>query len=226
MVEASADPCDSMTREQIKEHLLNIAERHIAESPSYRQLRSDPAIELDVRMSQEAGVHLTVVKMKGRGLKVEDVAAFWDPEVFATNMKVLDPILTCTRLPNDMGEHCYALYQHIKTPVIVSNRCNFLAIYHIHLPNGGMIHLATSKGTKHLEQEHAQRIGKDVLGHTVMTYTKVEPCEDGSGIQITSVFCVDPAGSLPDFIKEKIAKENSASSEKMVAHLRKQKGLK
>ena len=68
-------------------------------------------------------------------------------------------------------------------------------------------------------------IAKDVLCHSVIIYQKVEPCEDGSGCKMTAVFCVDTAGSLPDFIKKKIAEENAKGPEKLIKNLRKKKGL-
>ena len=120
---------------------------------------------------------------------------------------------------------CYAMYQHIKTPMIVSNRCTFVAVYNIDLPNGGMISLSTSKGMKAIEQANVALQKKDVLSHTVLTYNKAEPCEDGSGCRVTSVLCVDPAGSLPGMIKNKIAKANSNTADNMVNYMRKQKGL-
>ena len=97
------------------------------------------------------------------------------------------------------------MYQHIKTPIMVSNRCCFLAVYTIDTPDGGVIHLTTSKGNKTIEQANLPLIGKDVLSHTTLTYNKFEPNADGSGCRITAVLCVDPAGSLPDFVKNKIA---------------------
>lgn len=66
---------------------------------------------------------------------------------------------------------------------------------------------------------------KDVLSHTILTYNKMEPCEDGSGCRVSAVLCVDPAGSLPDFVKNKIAAQNSNTAENMVKYIRKQKGL-
>lgn len=110
--------------------------------------------------------------------------------------------------------------------MVVSNRCNILAMHEIPLENGGLIHISTSKGMKQIEQANAALIGKDVLGHCVLTYNKYEPCEDGSGVRITAVYCIDAAGALPDFIKSKIAKANSEAPEKLVKHLRKSKGLK
>ena len=68
-------------------------------------------------------------------------------------MHILDPILTCRKMDDvDIGcENCYAVYQHIKTPMMVSNRCCFLAIYLFDLPNGGFVNLSTSKGMKAVE---------------------------------------------------------------------------
>ncbi len=118
------------------------------------------------------------------------------------------------------------MYQHIKTPMVVSNRCCFMCVYSYELPNGGgLIHMSTSKGMKSIEQANTALIGKDVLSHTIVTYTKVVPCEDGSGCMVTSVLCVDAAGSLPDFVKAKIAASNSESTANMVKHLRNKKGL-
>ena len=115
----------------------------------------------------------------------------------------------------------WAMYQHIKTPMMVSNRCCFMCMYNIDLPNGGIIVLSTSKGMKAIEQANVALQGKDVLSHTVLTYQKFEPCEDGSGVQVSAVVCVDPSGSLPDFVKTKIASQNGNSTENLVKHLRK-----
>ena len=228
MVEATAaDPCDNMSREEIKNHLLALAERHVEARSTYRSLRVDASKELNVWQSTEEGVVLTVCTMKAEGITMDDIRTFHNPDQFPANMHILDPIITCRRLEDDLGaEGCYAIYQHIKTPMIVSNRCCFMAVYNIDTPNGGFIALSTSKGMKPIEQANVALQAKDVLSHTVVTYNKFEACEDGSGVRVTAVLCVDPAGSLPDFIKTKIATQNSNTADNMVKHLRKQKGLR
>ena len=42
---------------------------------------------------------------------------------------------------------------------------------------------------------------------------------------MTCVYCVDTAGSLPGFVKTKIAEENAVGPEKLIKILRKKKGL-
>lgn len=88
-----------------------------------------------------------------------------------------------------------------------------------------MIQLSTSKGMEQVIEANAALKGKDVLSNTIFSYMKFEPKAAG-GVTITAIICVDPAGSLPDFVKEKIAAANSDTTIKMIAHLRKQKGLK
>ena len=102
-------------------------------------------------MTEQDGIPLSVVKMKGEGLTMDDVRAFCARDTFPANMKVLESACTCTIIEGDVGEGSYAMYQHIKTPFIVSDRCNFLAVHQIELENGGFIHLSTGKGMKAIE---------------------------------------------------------------------------
>ena len=80
-------------------------------------------------MTEQDGIPLSVVKMKGEGLTMDDVRAFCARDTFPANMKVLESACTCTIIEGDVGEGSYAMYQHIKTPFIVSDRCNFLAVH-------------------------------------------------------------------------------------------------
>ena len=223
MVDATiGDPCDSMSRDEIKNYLCDIAERHIQASHGYNIVRTDESKDLKITSTTEAGIPLTICTMKGEGLSVDDFRGFCHPDTFPDNLHILDPILTCKKMEDIELDGCYAMYQHIKTPKLLSNRCTFTAVYNIDLPNGGFICLTTSKGMKAIEQ---YKTGKDVLAHTLMTYNKVEPCEDGSGCRVTSVLCVNPAGKLPAMVKTKIAKSNSNTASNMVWYLRDQKGL-
>ena len=77
MVEAAgSDPCDNMSREEIKNHLLAIADRHLEACESYNSLKVDASKELNIWQGTEQGVALTVCKMKAEGLTMEDFRAF------------------------------------------------------------------------------------------------------------------------------------------------------
>ena len=203
MVEA--DPWEMKSRDQIRDDLIALAERHVAARGTYKTLKIDESKDMTVWQGDESGVALTVCTMKGEGLEMADFLAFQDPASFPANMSVLDSILTCRKLDDDMGENCYAMYQHIKTPIMVSNRCCFNAVYNHKVDENTLIHITTSKGMRAIEEkpENITLRGKDVLSHTTVTYNKIEACD--GGVRITSVLCVDPAGSLPDFVKNKIA---------------------
>ena len=65
------------------------------------------------------------------------------------------------------------------------------------MPNGGFTNIATSKGMKAIEQANIALQGKDVLCQTIVGYHKFEPLEDGSGVRITAVMCIELGGSMP-----------------------------
>ena len=99
MVEAAgADPCDNMTREQIRDHLVQMADRHLAARESYKVLKADQAKQLFIWQGQESGVATTVCVVKAVGLTKEDFVAFQDPAVFPGNMHILDEIINARRM--------------------------------------------------------------------------------------------------------------------------------
>ena len=111
MVEARpADLCDNMSRDQIKQHLLDMADRHIHQRESYKSIQTDAKTDLNIWLGAEDGVHLTVCTMKADGLTVDDFKNFQAPEAFPANATILDKILTCRKLEVDVGEGCYCMY--------------------------------------------------------------------------------------------------------------------
>ena len=69
---ASSDPCDGMSHDQIKDYLVQLAETHISNRASYECLKKDPSKELEVYMTEESGTTLTVTRIKGPGLTIDE----------------------------------------------------------------------------------------------------------------------------------------------------------
>ena len=212
----------AQTSDQIKEICIGLAEKHLAAKDSYKVLKDEA--DKSIWQGKEEGVPCTVGVFEAEGLTMEDFREFYNRDNWCANMKLLDKNITAEILDVDMGEGM-AMYQHIKTPMVVSNRCVFSANFCIDLEGGGMIQISTSKGMEKIIEQSAAKIGKDVLSNTIFSYIKFEPKATG-GVTITAIICVDPAGSIPDFVKDKIAAANSDTTIKMIAHLRKKKGLK
>ena len=220
---AGADPTENMNRDEIKAFLLETCDRHIAARETYTNTKTDAAREYTIHMTMQDGMHLSVITMKAEGLTMDDFRSYWAPDVFPANMTAQEKPLTCEKTNDDLGEGYYCMYQHIKTPMVVSNRCLFQCVTTVELENGGCIQLVTSKGMKGIEEASTAKIGKDVLAHAFVVYQKAEPCD--GGVRMTCVFCIELGGSLPDFIKKKIAEEQSLGVEGLVKILRKKKGL-
>ena len=57
--------------------------------------------------------------------------------------------------------------------------------------------MSTSKGMKAIEEANTALRGKDTLSQTIVSYNKFEPLEDGSGVRISVIMCVELNGSMP-----------------------------
>ena len=199
MVEAAAaDPCDNMSAQEIKDHMTAIAEQHIAARESYRSIRTDASKNLNIWQTNEQGVPLTICTMDGPGLTIDDMKAWNSSEALPANISIVEKNATARLLEHDLGvEDSFTMYQHIKTPMVISNRCIFMSVFNFDLPNGGFVNMTTSKGMKAIEQANTALIGKDVLSQCIVAYHKYEPLEDGSGVRINAIMCVDVRGSMP-----------------------------
>ena len=156
-------------------------------------------------------------------LVIDDVVAFFNPETFTTNMHILNDIVTAERI-EDLEGADMVMYQHIKTPMIVSNRCSFALMWVIdtRAEDGTFISMSTSKGTEAILEANQAKVKKDVPSDTPITFTMCKDMGNGT-LQFKEVICVDPMGSLPQMIKNKIATSNAEGLKKMIRHLIKQK---
>ena len=156
-------------------------------------------------MTEESGTTLTVTRIKAPGLTIDMCRQFYEPDILHENMHLLDSKMTCHKLQDDLGEGRFGMYQHVKTPIVASNRCTFMSVQQLNLDSGGFVNMNTSKGMQAIEQANTALIAKDVLSHCHIVYDKYEPCDDG--VYLTAVLCVDVRGSLPGMIKKQIAKD-------------------
>ena len=143
MVEANAAEVNFV---QIRDELIALAEQHIDARMTYKSLKVDAKTDQNIWQGAENGVALTVCMMKADGLTLEDFINFYNPDTFPDNMKLLDSNITSRKLDIAMPDNCYAMYQHIKTPIVVSNRCTFAHVHFIDSPDGGKIQLTSSRG--------------------------------------------------------------------------------
>lgn len=221
--------CEQWSRDEIRKYLFDLAERHIDNRASYEKIRDNQETQMECWgcwKPEDSDVPVTVFKMSAEGLSVADFQAFYGPDAFAKNAMSMDSTLRCEVLDEKADDGVYIMYQHIETPGpnwMSANRSSFAAVYNLfELPDdGGFIHLATSKGNRAIEEANASLVDKDVVSQCVIAYNKFEP--DGSGVRITTVMSVDPAGAMPGWAKNQIAKANSEYPEKLVQELLKRK---
>ena len=95
------------------------------------------------------------------------------------------------------GQKC--IVQHLKMPMMISNRSIPVLFYLRENADGTVEFVASSRGTEGVVAAQAAKIKKDVVGNNVVNYVRLTPTE--GGCDWVSVQCMDVAGSIPDALK-------------------------
>ena len=95
----------------------------------------------------------------------------------------LDNKLTISDTPDVDGYRC--LVQHIKMPMLMTNRSIVQLYYVIENEDGSLEFIASSQGTEGVMADVASIVKKDVIANNIINYTKLVP--DGDGVKWVSV---------------------------------------
>ena len=188
----------STSRATIQAELLALAERHIAAFDGYKVVVDDAAKGHFARYTTEGTNRLTVAKYRAAGLTLDGIKGFYSK--ICENQKKMNKQITSTKVGEDGGHNIYHTLASLPWPL--SNRSTINAEYIIE-QDGGFIYLVSSKGNEALIAANAAIIGKNVVATTIISFAKFTPYE--GGFDITTVVCSDPAGSIPDALKNKQA---------------------
>ena len=123
------------SRDEIKEMLLERARMHLRNGDSYEEIYNDKGVR--VMMSKDFGTNVTVSHMEANGLTMEDFQDYMKMDTWAETFTAQEDILSLRRLEDVDGMPL--IYTHIKTPFIVSNRCNFDCYYSVDEGDGSLI---------------------------------------------------------------------------------------
>ena len=207
MVEATS------TRVQIRDELKAFAQTHIDNWESYAGktfTSNDYGFQFESRQTEYNGCILTVSKAHVPGLTTEMHRVYRSD--LANNIPKLDEKLSITIIPDIDGHK--ALIQHIKMPMILSNRSLVVCQYLIEHPDGSIEFITSSKGNEQAAAAHAAIIKKDVVANNIINYLKLTPTADGC--DWISVQCLDIAGSVPDALKRQGAEKQAKMAMRII----------
>ena len=114
------------------------------------------------------------------------------------NAHKLNDAYTLTKIGEEEGHNIMHNLAKLSWPL--SNRSSIVCQY-IFEHDGTFTFITSSKGNEHLVEANKARIGKDVVANAIINYSKYTPYEHG--FDIVSVSCADPAGSVPDVLKNR-----------------------
>ena len=197
MVEASS----AGRRAQIKEELMTMTDQLWANFETYDTVLEDASKNYIAKQTiGEGGNIVNLIKYRADGLTEEQWSQWTaSPTIVAA---ALNPKLTRIELPDDEGHKVVLL--KMKMPMVISNRSIVTTFYEHTKEDGTKLIFHSSRGNEEIAAANADKIGKDVVGNNVITHMSFKPYE--GGIELQQCVQMDPAGSIPSFIKNKMAK--------------------
>ena len=176
------------------------AEELFAAFDTYPTVLEDAAKSFIAKQTfTEEGLAVTMSKLRADGLTVEQLQPWLsDP----SNLLVtLNSRMERTPLPDDEGHKIW--HFKVNMPMVISNRSLITCYYHVELADGFTAVLHSSEGNEAQVAANTAEIGSNVIANNQITMTAYKPYD--GGIEFKQVSCMDPAGMIPQFIKNAMA---------------------
>ena len=181
---------------------MALAESHLAAFDTYTVVVNDAAKSHFAKYTTYGTNRLTVAKYRAAGLTIDKVRAFYDNNV--ANASKMNPKLTVTQVAEEAGSKIF--HSVAKLPFPMSNRSTVTRSIRFE-ESGVLTVLGSSKGCEAHVAACAKEIGKNVLANLILSFARYTPYE--GGMDIVTIMCSDPAGSIPDAMKNKQATRNA-----------------
>ena len=216
MVEAVND--SAMSRQQVREQLIELAKDQLfTQFDTYEVLRKDEEIGYESRRGNIEGKgNITITKFRTKRATLEQLTPMLkDP---TSVQQACNDRLSMERLEDVDGVPTYHMIA--KAPsMLVSDRSTINSYYFdVDLGDGSHTMINSSLGNEALEVAYKKQIKKNVVAKSHIGMFSVKELGDGE-MEIRQMVCLDPAGMIPDFIKNKIAKRLKDQTEFVVRYL-------
>lgn len=138
--------------------------------------------------------------------------AEWTKNYMDNARKLAPPNVTYEELGVDGG--CKIIWQRIDPQVImISARSLVTAAYHSKDDDGTEIFALSTKGNEHLAEQYKDKFGKDVMAdlhcNAMFFRPRLDACDDVCGTNIEQVYVMNPNGSLPGMVVDKLISKQS-----------------
>merc|ERR1712113_276671 len=201
-------------REQIKAELLAQAEQLLAGFDTYDTVEEDASKNyIAKQFVGQDGNNITLIRYRADGLTEEQLEQ-WRQDPTAVQA-AMNSKMTRVILPEDEGQKVVLI--KMKMPMVISNRSIVTCYYEDQKEDGTRILLNSSRGNEQIQAANADKIGKDVVASIGINYLSTK-AYDG-GIELIQINHSDPNGSIPGFMKSKMAKNAAKGLLNLVAYL-------
>ena len=188
------------SRDQIKASLNEKADAYWANYDTYDTVFEDAEKNYVAKQTwDENGIAVTMIKYSATDVTPEMMEK-WRADPIATQM-ACNPNLSREELPDQEGNKCW--HMMMQMPMMISNRSIVTVFYQWELEDGTKCVMHSSLGNDAIAESIADKIGSNVIANNICTKTTFKPA--GSGVDITMLVSMDPAGMIPGFIKNRIS---------------------
>ena len=168
----------------------------------------DAAAERRVTIAWKDGCPTLVHRLSVTGVLPAEYKSWTDN--YLKNVQALaPPNVTYTDLGEDQGRQC--ILQRIDPQVMFISARSIVTTAYKKTEDDDIMFFLSSKGNEALAEQQKDRIGSDVVGTLHVNFftfkPKMDSCGDVIGTDCIQVYSMNPNGSLPSMVVDKLVKK-------------------
>lgn len=199
---------DDMSMAEKQAQLIKLSEYHVAHADDYPVVVDDPAKDYKANQTFTETGFMTITKYKTDITKEKFLG--WYKDAMKLNEELSGGVFKSDLLTQTEDPKTETYYSYMKFPWPMSNRCMVMTVFYCgEQADGSYIMITTTQGNGQHYAELTERIGKDVIMEQTVSYIKGTFNAEGTHTDLEMVSCGDLKGSIPQFIKKLIAKEEA-----------------
>ena len=193
------------SRDTLRDELITMARALIDASDNDPVVLEDAAIDRRITLQWKGDTPTLVHKLSVDGITPEEYKK-WTQNYMNNVKQLAPPNVTYADKGEDGGRP--VIIQRIDPQVIMVSARSIVTSTYEKTEDDEHLFVLSSKGNEHLEEQHKEHIGADVIGTLIINFfsfkPKMDSCGDACGTEITQVYSMTPNGSLPNVVVSKL----------------------
>jgi len=197
-------------REQLRDELIEYARKGIEKGENDPVFIEDEATERRCTLAWQDGVPTLIHRLSVENVFPHEMKEYM-ANYCANVSKIAPPNVTYQDLGEDGG--CKVVWQRIDPQVIMISARSLMVTAYSKTEDDEEIFVLSTKGNEHLIAQHKDKLGSDVNAdlyvNAMFFKPKKDSCDDVCGTDIVQIYAMNPNGSLPGMVVDKLIKKQA-----------------